>query len=86
MTFVARRISIGLIEPIQGVDECRAPGLGSRVKSRSLGIRFVEEHMVISDNSDFDDFEDLEEGPNLGLKEEHGLCSTTCILDMIEIE
>jgi len=72
MTPVSRGISSGLVEPTQGANECGAPGLESRVRSRSLGIRFIEEHVVIFDDSNFNDFEDSDEDPDLGLKEEPG--------------
>ena len=66
----SRGISPGLVGLSQGVDECGAPGFGSRVRSRSSSIRLIEKPVVNSDDSDFDDFKDSEEGPDLGLGEE----------------
>ena len=70
MTPVSRGISLELVGPAQGADECGAPGLESRVRSRSVGIRFIEEQVVIFDDSNFNDFEDSDEDPDLGLREE----------------
>ena len=58
-----------LAEPAQSADECGNPNLESRVRSRPPGINFAEGPVEISDDSDF---EDSEEGLDLGLGEEHG--------------
>jgi len=72
MTPASRGTSPGLVGPTRGVDECGAPGLGSRVRSRFTGIRLIEEPMMNLDDSNFDDFEDSEEDPDLGLEEDPG--------------
>ena len=70
MTLASQEISPSLVGPTWVVDKCGAPSLESRVRSKSTGIRLIEEPVVISDDSYFDGFEDSEEGPNLGLEEE----------------
>jgi len=70
MTTTPRGISLGLVRPTRGVDDCRALGLGCRVRGRSTGNRLIEEPVENSEDSEFDDLEDLGEGPSLGLREE----------------
>ena len=70
MTPASRGISPGLVESTQDVDERGALGLESQMRSRSIGIRLNKEPVVNLDESDFDDFEDSKEGPDLGLEEE----------------
>ena len=82
MTHVSRGISLGIVRPTQGADECGASCLESRVRSRSLSIRFVEEPVVISDDFDFDDFEDSELGPDLSLGEDSEYLLDSCMLDV----
>ena len=41
-----------------------------KYRSRSTGIRLIEEPVENSDDFEFDDFEDSDESPNLGLEEE----------------
>ena len=70
--------SPGLVKLTRGIDEYGASGHGSRVRSRSTGIRLIEEPMVNSKDSDF---KDSEEGPDLGLREEPG-----SLLDYLRVE
>ena len=61
MTPTPRGIYLGLARPIRGVDECDAPS-----------NRLIEEPVKTSDDSKFDDLEDLPRGLDLGLAEELG--------------
>ena len=72
MTPASRGIFPGLVGPNRGVNECGAPDLGSRVRRGSTGIRLIEEHVVNSNDSNFDNFKDSKEGLDLGLGEEPG--------------
>ena len=82
MTPASREISSGLVGPTQSVDECRASSLENRLRSGSTGIRLIEELVENSDDSNFDEFEDSDEGPNLGLRRCPDLYSIIYTLDM----
>jgi len=69
MVPASRGISSRLVGPTQGADEFRASGLKSRIESRSTGIRLIEKPVGDLDDYEFDDFEDSEEGSDLGLEE-----------------
>ena len=77
MTPTPQGISLGLVRLTWGVDEGEAPSLVGRVGSRSMGIKFIEELVEKSNDSEFDNLEDLDEGPDLGLGEDPDPCSIT---------
>ena len=70
MTPTSKEISPGRVRPTQGVDECRAPSLESRVRGRITGVRLIETPVENLDDSEFDDFKDSNESLDLGLGEE----------------
>ena len=72
LTPASRETFSGLVESTLNADECGTSSPGSRVRSRPLGISFAEGPMEISDDSDFDDYEDSDESSDLGLGEELG--------------
>ena len=70
MAPTSRGTSPGPVGSTLGVEECGVVGLRSHVRCKSTDIKLIKKPLENPDDSEFDDFKDSDEGPDLTIGEE----------------